>query len=49
VGSGVTAEELLKWADVALYRAKDSGRDHYLFFHPETEERSVERSSVEGE
>jgi diguanylate cyclase (GGDEF)-like protein len=38
VDSGATAEELLKRADVALYRAKDSGRDHYLFFHPETEE-----------
>lgn len=49
VGSGTTAEELLKWADAALYQSKASGKDHYLFFHPEMEEHSLERSSVEGE
>ena len=31
---GVTAEELLKNSDLALYRAKESGRGTYSFFEP---------------
>lgn len=40
--SRTTAEEILKWADTALYRAKESGKGHYLFFHPHMGERSLE-------
>ena len=35
VGSGVTAEDLLKQAEVALYRAKEAGRDTVRFFSAE--------------
>lgn len=35
VGSGVTAEDLLKQAEVALYRAKEAGRDTVRFFSSE--------------
>jgi diguanylate cyclase (GGDEF)-like protein len=33
-GTGITAETLLKQADVALYQAKDAGRDAIRFFNP---------------
>ena len=44
-GQGV--DDLLKKADIALYRAKDSGRSTYRFFKPDMEARSVVRHSLE--
>lgn len=44
-GQGV--DDLLKKADIALYRAKDAGRSTYSFFKPDMEARSVVRHSLE--
>jgi diguanylate cyclase (GGDEF)-like protein/PAS domain S-box-containing protein len=44
---GADAETLLKKADVAMYHAKDSGRDSYQFFKPEMNIRAMERQSLE--
>jgi diguanylate cyclase (GGDEF)-like protein len=41
------AEALLKTADMALYHAKDQGRDGYQFFTPALQVRAVERRSIE--
>jgi diguanylate cyclase (GGDEF)-like protein/PAS domain S-box-containing protein len=45
---GVDAEILLKNADFAMYRAKESGRNCYQFFKPEMNENVVERLSMES-
>ncbi|MEB3274899.1 MAG: EAL domain-containing protein [Prochlorothrix sp.] len=39
---GVEADILLKNADIALYRAKDSGRNHYNFYSPSIDDRTQE-------
>lgn len=44
-GRGV--DDLLKKADIALYRAKDAGRSTYRFFRPDMEARSVVRHALE--
>jgi diguanylate cyclase (GGDEF)-like protein/PAS domain S-box-containing protein len=44
---GADAETLLKRADLAMYHAKDAGRDSYQFFKLEMNERAVERQTVE--
>lgn len=44
---GQVVDDLLKKADIALYRAKDSGRSTYRFFRPDMEARSVVRHSLE--
>jgi diguanylate cyclase (GGDEF)-like protein/PAS domain S-box-containing protein len=41
------AETLLKRADLAMYHAKDAGRDSYQFFKLEMNARAIERQSVE--
>lgn len=43
---GEDGETLLKSADLALYHAKDEGRDCYRFFKPELNVRAVERQSI---
>jgi diguanylate cyclase (GGDEF)-like protein/PAS domain S-box-containing protein len=44
---GTDAETLLKKADVAMYHAKDTGRDSYQFFKSEMNVRAMERQSLE--
>ncbi len=48
-GQGGDADELLKNADLALYRAKASGRGDYSFFKSELDEKMVHRWNMEGE
>ena len=45
---GTDAETLMKNADLAMYHAKDSGRNNYQFFKPEMNVRAVERQSLES-
>ncbi len=45
---GADADALIKNADVAMYHAKDRGRDNYQFFTPEMNARIVERQALEG-
>ena len=45
---GADAETLIKNADVAMYHAKDHGRDNFQFFTPEMNARIVERQALEG-
>ncbi|MES2150419.1 MAG: EAL domain-containing protein [Pseudomonadota bacterium] len=46
---GRDAETLIKNADLAMYHAKDSGRNNAQFFTPDMTVRSVERQTVESE
>ena len=43
----VVAESLLRDADVAMYRAKDQGRDQWVVFQPNLDQRAVERLAHE--
>ncbi len=42
-------EQLLKDADLALYKAKDLGRNNYQFFSPELNETAQKRLKLEGD
>jgi diguanylate cyclase (GGDEF)-like protein len=44
---GADADTLLKNADVAMYHAKDVGRDNFQFFKADMNVRAVERQSIE--
>jgi len=46
---GVERLELVRRADIALYRAKESGRDAYRLFSPEMDDGVKLRSSIEEE
>ncbi len=46
---GTDAETLIKNADVAMYRAKDRGRDGYEMYTPELQERAMRRVALENE
>ncbi|MEI6305819.1 MAG: EAL domain-containing protein [Deltaproteobacteria bacterium] len=45
---GVANEELIANADVAMYRAKESGRNNYQFFTPTMNNSSYERLTMEN-
>lgn len=44
---GLEPSEVLRWADLALYRSKDLGRDQVSFFEPEMDEALLERRALE--
>jgi len=46
---GSDAETLLKDADIAMARAKQSGRDDYQFYTPAMNEQALERLRLEGD
>jgi diguanylate cyclase (GGDEF)-like protein len=45
--SSTVAESLIRDADVAMYRAKDQGRDQWVVFQPNLDQRAVERLAHE--
>ena len=45
---GASAHDLLRSADLALYRAKEQGRSRYQFFLPEINEKIQQRQLLEG-
>lgn len=44
---GLTAEDLLRYADIALYEAKSNGRNLFRFYEPAMNERIIERRQLE--
>jgi len=44
---GEDEQALMKNADAAMYRAKESGKNNYKFHHPATDRRSLERLAME--
>jgi diguanylate cyclase (GGDEF)-like protein/PAS domain S-box-containing protein len=46
---GTEAKTLLKHADLAMYRAKESGRNTYRFFKPDMNGYTADRQSLESE
>jgi len=46
---GRDADALLKNADIAMYRAKDSGRNTCVFYSPDMNARAAERLAMENE
>ncbi len=45
---GNTVEDLLKHADIAMYRAKDLGRSNFLFYADDMNVRSLEKLEMES-
>lgn len=48
-GDALTAEELLKHADIAMYQAKELGRNTYQFFTPDMNNQAIERQLIENQ
>lgn len=46
--NGETSEALIKSADIAMYKAKDEGRDNYQFYTPEMKALALERMENEA-
>jgi diguanylate cyclase (GGDEF)-like protein/PAS domain S-box-containing protein len=47
-GDGEDAETLIKFADMAMYHAKENGRNNFQFFKREMNLKALERHSIEG-
>ena len=45
----IKAEELISYADIAMYEAKDNGGAQYHIYHPEMYQRVAHRVMLEGE
>ena len=45
---GQDGEALLKNADIAMYRAKEAGKNQYQFYSPHMNRQSIERVDLEG-
>jgi diguanylate cyclase (GGDEF)-like protein/PAS domain S-box-containing protein len=45
---GQSAELLIRNADLAMYQAKEKGRNHFQFFEKGMNVRAIERQSIEG-
>ena len=45
---GQDGETLLKHADIAMYRAKEAGKNQYQFYSPHMNRQSIERVDLEG-
>jgi diguanylate cyclase (GGDEF)-like protein/PAS domain S-box-containing protein len=48
-GDGVTPDQIMRNADLALYRAKDGGRGTFRFFEPEMDAQMRARRSLESD
>ena len=46
---GLTAEALTKHADIAMYRAKETGRNTFQFYTASMNERTLDRLSIEAD
>ena len=44
---GISATNLIKYADSAMYKAKEEGRDNYQYYNPEMTEQAYERVLME--
>jgi EAL domain-containing protein (putative c-di-GMP-specific phosphodiesterase class I) len=49
IGAGADGEELVRNADVAMHRAKDSGKGHYQIFQPEMHAKALARLELKGD
>ena len=45
---GMAVEDLVKYADIAMYRAKDQGRSSFLFYSNDMNVRSLEKLEMES-
>jgi diguanylate cyclase (GGDEF)-like protein/PAS domain S-box-containing protein len=48
-GDAVSAEDLMKQAEIAMYKCKESGRNAWRFFDPRMESSVKERATLEGD
>ncbi|MFL9927109.1 EAL domain-containing protein [Herbaspirillum lusitanum] len=46
---GLDGETLVKHADIAMYRAKQTGRNNFQFYTPAMNEQALERLRIEGD
>ena len=49
LGKGISQDELLKQADLAMYRSKAEGRDRISFFDPQMQAQVNERTALESD